>query len=449
MNARRAQCAAFAAPAGWPGRAHAEAGAAGRGGRAERAGCSGTGSGRAVALRLRAGAAAAALHRRSGPALGGLLLVLALVIGGGAHAQTPLPPEVAARQFLLIDLSSQQVLAERDADARADPASLTKLMTGYLVFAAIRDRHLNLDQRLPVSQRAWAQRKGGGSLMFVEPSMTPRVDELLKGMIVQSGNDAAVVLAEAVAGTVDAFVAKMNRQAQAWGLQNTQFRNVTGLSEPGHYSSARDLATIAARIIADFPEFYPLYAMREYSFNAIRQSNRNLLLARDPTVDGVKTGYTESAGYCLVASAVRELPNGTRRLLSVVMGTASSEARSTESQKLLNWGFAAWDAVRLFGVDQAVATVPVWKGTAPQVRLGVPDGLYVTVPKGEGDRLRTQVGRTDPLIAPLLQGQPVGTVTVSTAAGTPVRSVPLQVLDAVPLAGVLGRTWDALRLWIR
>ena len=366
-----------------------------------------------------------------------------------AHAQRPQPPEIAARHYLLIDLASGQVLAERDADTQAEPASLTKLMTAYLVFNAIRDRKLAPDQKVTVSQRAWSERRGGGSLMFIDPKMTPTVDELLRGMIVQSGNDASVALAEAVAGTEAAFVASMNRQAQAWGLKNTQFRNVTGLTEAGHYSSARDVATVASRIILEHPGFYPLYSVRQYTFNNIRQDNRNLLLGRDPTVDGMKTGYTDAAGYCLVASAARELPNGKRRLLSVVLGTASREARAAESRKLLNWGWQAWDAVRLFEAGKPVVTAEVWKGRQAQARLGSPQAIYVTVPRGEGDKLRTTVERTDPLVAPLTQGQRVGTLKVTTAAGAPVAEVPLTVLEPVELAGVLGRAWDAIRLWIK
>jgi D-alanyl-D-alanine carboxypeptidase (penicillin-binding protein 5/6) len=350
---------------------------------------------------------------------------------------------------VLVDLASQQVLAERDGDVQADPASLTKLMTAYLVFAAIRDKKLGLEQTLPVSQRAWAERKGGGSLMFIDTTMTPKVDDLLKGMIVQSGNDASVVLAEAVGGTLEGFVAMMNKQAQAWGLKNTQFRNVTGLSEAGHYASPRDVATIAAKIVTDFPDFYTYYSIRQFTYNRIKQDNRNLLLGRDPTVDGMKTGFTEGAGYCLVASAVREMPNGKRRLLSVVLGTASREARAGESQKLLNWGFAAWDAVRLFEAGKPVQTVPVWKGKVPEAKLGAPGAVYVSVPKGEGDKLRTQIERTDPLLAPLQQGQKVGQIKVSTAAGMPVATVPLVVMEPVELAGLIGRAWDALRLWIR
>ena len=378
-----------------------------------------------------------------------LLALLLAACALGAHAQTPQPPEVAARQYILIDLASNQVLAERDADAQAEPASLTKLMTAYLVFNAVRDKKLDLEQALPVSVRAWNERKGGASVMFIDTKMTPKVSELLRGLIVQSGNDAAVTLAEGVAGSVESFVEMMNRQAQAWGMKNTQFRNVTGMTESGHYSSARDVALVAAKIITEHPDFHPIYAMRQFTYNNIKQDNRNLLLGRDPTVDGMKTGYTDAAGWCLVTSSVRQMPNGKRRLLSVVLGAASREARASESQKLLNWGWQAWDAVRLFDADQAVATVPVWKGDKSQARLGAPGALFVTVPKGEGGKLRTVVERTDPLLAPLTQGQRVGSIKVTTAAGTAVVTVPLVVLEPVGLTGMLGRAWDAIRLWIR
>lgn len=380
-----------------------------------------------------------------------LSLLLALAVGP-ANAQMPQPPETAARQYILLDLTSQQVLAERDADTQADPASLTKLMTAYLVFNAVRDKKLGLEQTLPVSKRAWDERKGGASVMFIDPTMTPKVSELLRGLIVQSGNDAAVALAEGVSGSVEAFVAAMNRQAQAWGLKNTQFKNVTGMTESGHHSSARDVAIVASKIIAEHPDFYPLYSIRQYTYNNIKQDNRNLLLGRDPSVDGMKTGYTDTAGYCLVASSARDMPNGKRRLLSVVLGTDSREARAAESQKLLNWGWQAWDAVRLFDGDKPIATVPVWKGKTAQARLGAdtPKGaLYVSVPKGEGDKLKTSVERTDPLLAPLVKGQRVGTIKVTTAGGGAVANVPLVVQEPVELAGFFGRTWDAVRLWIK
>ena len=367
-----------------------------------------------------------------------------------ALAQAPQPPEVAARNYLLLDVTSEQVLAERAADTQADPASLTKLMTAWLVFDALKQKKIALDQALPVSKAAWDERKRGGSLMFIDTTMRPKVDELLRGMIAISGNDAAVALAETVGGTLDGFVGMMNRQAQAWGLKNTQFRNVTGLTEAGHYSSARDLAVIAGHVVRDFPEYYATYyGLRNYTYNNIKQDNRNMLLGRDPTVDGMKTGYTDAAGYCLIASAQRELPNGKRRLLSVVMGTASREARASESQKLLNWGYTAWDAVRLFEPGKAAANVPVWKGQQPTAALGAANGIVVTVPKGEGDKLKTVISRTDPLVAPLTQGQRVGTLDVTTASGVKVASVPLVVLQAVPQAGILGRAWDSIRLWIK
>jgi D-alanyl-D-alanine carboxypeptidase (penicillin-binding protein 5/6) len=386
-----------------------------------------------------------------------LVLALSLVFAATASAQALQPPEVAAKSFLVLDLTSNQTLAERNADASADPASLTKLMSLYVVFTAIHDKKLTLDQKLPVSKRAWDERKAGGSLMFIDTTMTPTVEELLKGEIVQSGNDAAVVLAEAVGGTLDQFVAMMNRQAAAFGLKNTVFKNVTGLTEAGHHSSARDLATIATHIIRDYPEFFAYYSIKEYKYNNINQPNRNLLLRRDPTVDGLKTGYTDAAGYCLIATAQREFPNlgangkgpGKRRVLTVVLNTTSMEARAGESQKLLNWGFAAFDAIRLFDDGKPIATVPVWKGKAPEAKLGAAGGLFVSVPKGEGGKLQTKIERTDPLVAPLAKGQRVGTIKVTTASGAPVVDVPLTVQETVEQAGILGRAWDSLRLWIK
>ncbi|WP_127995597.1 D-alanyl-D-alanine carboxypeptidase family protein [Piscinibacter defluvii] len=377
---------------------------------------------------------------------------LALSVPLLAQAQAPQPPEVAAKSYILLDLTSNQVLAEREADAPADPASLTKLMTAYVVFSALKDKKISEDQTLPVSVRAWAERKGGGSLMFIEPRNTPKVSELLRGMIVNSGNDASVALAEGVGGSVETFVQMMNRQAQALGMKNTVYKNVTGLTEPGHHSTARDIAIVASRIIKDFPEYYPIYSTRKYRYEgapASNENNRNVLLQRDPTVDGMKTGYTEAAGYCLVASAQRDFPNGKRRLLSVVLNTASMEARANESQKLLNWGYLAWDAVKLFEGDKPLATPPVWKGKANEARLGAAQSVFVSVPKGEGTKLQTQIERTDPLVAPLAKDQKVGTIKVSTSTGQAVAQVPLVVLEPVEEAGILGRAWDAIRLWIK
>ena len=367
-----------------------------------------------------------------------------------AFGQALPAPEIAAREYLLVDMNAGQVLAERGADTPADPASLTKLMTAYLVFEALKEHKLSLDQKMPVSTRAWAERKGGGSLMFIDTTMQPSVDELLQGLIVDSGNDAAVALAEGVGGGVDGFVGMMNRQAQAWGLKNTTFKNASGLTEAGHRSTPRELVTIAEHIIRDFPEYYHYYSQRDYTFNNIHQDNRNILLRRDPSVDGMKTGYTEAAGYCLLASAQRDFPNGKRRLIAIVMGTAAKEARADEAQKLLNWGYTSFDDVRLVEAGKAVgAPVPVWKGKQAQVALGSPDAIYVAVPKGEGDHLKTLVERTDPLVAPLTRGQHVGSLKVSTAAGTAIATIPLTVLEDVPQAGLFGRAWDAIRLWIK
>jgi D-alanyl-D-alanine carboxypeptidase (penicillin-binding protein 5/6) len=385
------------------------------------------------------------------------ILCSGALLTGAAQAQAPLPPEVNAKNFLVLDMTSNQVLAERSADAPVDPASLTKLMTAYVVFSAIRDKKLALEQTLPVSMRAWAERKGGGSLMFIDTTMKPTVDELLRGMIVQSGNDASVALAEGVAGSLDQFVAMMNRQAQAFGLKNSTFKNVTGLTEAGHKSTARDLATVATHIIRDFPDFYTYYSIKEYSYNKITQPNRNLLLRRDPTVDGMKTGFTDAAGYCLIASAVRDFPNlgaagaasGKRRVLSVVLNTTSMDARANESQKLLNWAYQAFDTVRLFEDGQTIVSPQVWKGVQAQARLGATGGVFVTVPKGEGGKLQTKVERTDPLVAPLTQGQRVGSIKVSTASGQAVLELPLVVLEPVEQAGLFGRAWDSLRLWIK
>jgi len=380
-----------------------------------------------------------------------LLTLFVLAAAAGVACGEALPaPEIAAREYFLVDMTANQVLAERAADTSADPASLTKLMTAYTAFVALREHKLALDQKLTVSARALAERKGGGALMFVDATSAPTVDELLQGLIVDSGNDAAVVLAEGVAGSVDACVAMMNRQAQAWGLKNTTFRNVTGVAETGHRSTPRELAVIAQHVVRDFPEYYHYYAQRDFKFNNIRQENRNLLLQRDPGIDGMATAHSDAAGHGLLASAQREFPNGKRRLLALVMGTDSVQGRAGEAQKLLNWGFTAFDDVRLVEAGKPVgAPVQVWKGSRAQVALGSPEAVYVAVPKGEGDRLKTHIERTDPLVAPLAKGQRVGSLLVSTASGTAIATIPLTVLEDVPQAGLFGRAWDAIRLWIK
>jgi len=379
-------------------------------------------------------------------ALAAPLLALSCLV---AQAQAPQPPEIAARSYLLLDVTANQILAGREIDTPYDPASLTKLMTAYLVFDALRARKLDLKQALPVSERAW---KMPGSRMFIDPKMKVPVEDLLKGMIVQSGNDATVVLAEGVGGSVERFVQLMNEQARALGMKNTSYRNPEGLTAPGHVTTARDLATLAGRLMQDFPDFASYYALKKYRYPgtpAANDTNRNILLFRDPTIDGLKTGHTSAAGYCLVATARRDFPSvGPRRLLSVVLGADSENARANESQKLLNWGYTAFEAVKLFEANQAVVTPDIWKGTQSRARLGRPDTIVVAVPAGTAARIKTQVVRPDPLVAPLAKGQVVGMLKV-TSGDDPLLDIPLVALEAVSQAGVLGRAWDALRLWIK
>jgi D-alanyl-D-alanine carboxypeptidase (penicillin-binding protein 5/6) len=346
-------------------------------------------------------------------------------------------------------VTANQVLAAKDPDMAVEPASLTKLMTAYLVFDALKNRKIDIKQTLTVSERAW---KMPGSRMFIDPKMKVPVEDLIKGMIVQSGNDATVALAEGVAGSVERFVQLMNDQAVFLGMLNTHYKNPEGLTAPGHTTTARDLALLATRLMRDFPDYVPYYAIKKYRYEgtpAANDTNRNLLLFRDASVDGLKTGHTQAAGYCLVASAKRELPNvGTRRLLSVVLGADSENARANESQKLLNWGYAAFDAVKLFEGNQAVVTPPVWKGKQPVVKLGSVRPLVVAVPAGSAAQLKTQVVRPDPLVAPFAKGQAVGSLKVM-QGDKPLFEVPLVVLEPVEQAGVLGRAWDAVRLWIK
>ncbi|MDI1260041.1 D-alanyl-D-alanine carboxypeptidase family protein [Aquabacterium sp.] len=363
-------------------------------------------------------------------------------------AAMPLPPELAARAFVLQDLSSQQTLAARNADQPVEPASLTKLMTAYLAFQAVQSGKLTLTQSVPVSERAWRAGITGPSRSFLTANSRVKVDDLLRGMIVQSGNDASVVLAEAVGGTVENFVAMMNRQAQAFGLKATTFKNPDGQTAPGHRSTARELSVLALRLVTDFPQALPYYASKEFTFGGIRQPNRNLLLWRDPTVDGLKTSYTDASGYCLIATAQRVTPSGPRRLLSVVIGATSPETRANESQKLLNWGYGAFDMVKLFDANKPVTTAPVWKGQSSSVRLGRAAPVTVVVPRGQAGGLKATVARNDPLVAPLTQGQTVGTLKI-TLAGQPWQDVPLNTLDAVPSAGWFGRLWDAIRLGVK
>ena len=382
--------------------------------------------------------------------LGTALLAVVAAAAPAVHAQqAPQPPEVAAKSYLLMDVSAHQILASKEIDTPVEPASLTKLMSAYLVFDALKSKKLSLTQTLPVSDRAW---KMPGSRMFIDPKMQVPVEDLIKGMIVQSGNDATMALAEGVGGTAEHFVQLMNDQAKALGMKNTGYRNPEGLTEAGHTTTARDLATLAMRLMTDFPEYVHYYTIKKYRYPgtpASNDTNRNALLFRDPTVDGLKTGHTNAAGYCLVATAKRDFPNlQGRRLLSVVLGTASENARANESQKLLNWGYTAYEGVKLFDAGKAVATPKVWKGKTAELKLGSSTPIIVAVPSGMAGQVKTEVARPEPLIAPFKQGQRVATLKVKLGEQQ-LTEVPLVALEPVEEAGFLGRAWDAMRLWIQ
>lgn len=363
-----------------------------------------------------------------------LLLTPALVCA----QQVPTLPPIAAKAYLLADYNSGQLLVSQNVQQRIEPASLTKLMTAYVTFAALKQKTLTPEQVVPVSTRAW---KSDGSRMFIEPNKPVSVNELMKGMIVQSGNDACVALAEAIAGSEEVFAQMMNREAQRLGMKNTNFVNSTGLPHPQHYTTAYDLSLLASALVRDFPEYYPLYSIKEYRYNNITQSNRNRLLWADPTVDGMKTGFTDNAGYCLVTSARR----GPRRLVSVVLGAGSESVRATESQKLLNYGFQFFDTVRLYEKNQAVSTVKVWKGGSNEIKAGFPYDMYLSVPKGYGEKLKATVETQQPLLAPIAAGQKIGVLKV-VMDGKPYGEFPVVALEEVAIAGIFGRGWDSLRL---
>ena len=375
--------------------------------------------------------------------------VACLLLSVAVQAQMPRPPDIAAKAYVLIDMTANQVLAAKDPDMAVEPASLTKLMTAYLVFDALRAKKLGLQQPLPVSERAWRM---PGSRMFIDPKMQVPVEDLIKGMVVQSGNDATVALAEAVSGSVERFVQLMNEQAKLLGMHSTGYKNPEGQTEPGHTTTARDLGILAQRLVRDFPEYVTYYAIKKYRYAgtpAANDTNRNLLLLRDPSVDGLSASHTQAAGYCLVATAKRDFPHvGQRRLLSIVLGADSENTRANESQKLLNWGYTAFDAVKLFESGQAVTTPKVWKGQAAEVRLGANRPLVVAVPAGSAAQIKTQVSRPEPVVAPVIKGQTLGALKVFKGE-EPLLEVPLVALDGVAQAGVFGRAWDAIRLWIK
>ena len=369
------------------------------------------------------------------------LLFFACLSVSLAHAQSVPQPTLAAKAWLLLDNGSGQILAAKDADARIEPASLTKLMTAYVAFGAIKQGIIKREQTVPVSEQAW---RTGGSKMFIRVGTQVSVDDLLHGMITQSGNDACIALAEAIAGTEAKFVEMMNREARRLGLTGTNFTNATGLTEAQHYASVRDLATLSSALIRDFPEFYPLYSQKEFRYNNITQPNRNRLLWLDPTVDGMKTGHTEAAGYCLISSSLR----GPRRLISVVVGTASDNARAQESLKLLNYGFQNFDAVRLYAKNQPLSELRVYKGSSSKLKAGFTQDFVISLPKGAADRIQVELVSQQPLIAPLQAGQRVGTLKV-TLDGQPLGEYAVQALEDIGVAGFFGRIWDAILLFFQ
>lgn len=366
------------------------------------------------------------------------VLMFSLFVGN-AYAEVAPPPELAVKAYLLKDFNSNRVLAEQQSQKRVEPASLTKLMTAYLSFKALKAGQLQPEQTLPISEKAW---RVEGSKMFVDTTMTVTVDELLHGMIIQSGNDASIALAEGIGGTEDAFATKMNKEAARLGMKNTHFMNATGLPDAQHYTTAYDLSLLATALVQDFPEQYKrLYSVKEYTYNKITQPNRNRLLWLDPYVDGMKTGHTESAGFCLISSAKR----GEHRLISVVLGAANDNARATESQKLLNYGYQFFDTHLVYKAGATITTQKVWKGSDNKLAATVSHDLYVTLPKGEYARAKAKVISKQPLIAPIAQGQEIGTIQFI-IDGKVIDAQKLVAAKEVKVAGIFGRLWDSFML---
>lgn len=365
-----------------------------------------------------------------------VVLMVSLIITP-LFAQLP-TLSIAAKSYMLLDYQSGQTLLSQNAHERYEPASLTKLMTAYVVFSALKEKRISMDQIVPVSTAAW---KMVGSRMFIEPNKPVTVKELINGMIVQSGNDACVALAELIAGSEDIFAQLMNKEAEYLKMTDTHFMNSTGLSHPNHYSSAYDLSILASAIVRDFPEYYSLYSMREFTYNGITQSNRNRLLWLDPNVDGMKTGWTDKAGYCLITSAKRD----NRRLISVLMGAASESMRSKESQRLLNFGFQFFDTAQLYKKHQHISSIQVWKGSQNKLNVGFDHDVYFSLPKGQSEKLKAKMEYKQPLIAPINKGQEVGMVRFS-IDDQQIAAYPLVSLEAVGTASIFGRAWDSVQM---
>ncbi len=353
----------------------------------------------------------------------------------------PASPQVAAKSFFLQDANSGKVLAENNADLKLAPASLTKIMAVYVVFSELRNGHLSLDEMVTISENAW---KTPGSRMFVEVNKQVSIEDLLKGVIIKSGNDASVALAEHVAGDEATFAALMNQHAKRMGMQNTNFTNSMGLPDPDHYTSARDMATLTRALIKEFPEHYAWHAQKEFTYNNITQQNRNKLLWRDESVDGVKTGHTEDAGFCLVASAKRN----DMRLISVVMGTKSANARANENQTLLNYGFRFFETHKLYNSNESLTKTRIWKGDKNNLELGLADDLYVTIPRRHYNDLKAEISVDKKISAPVSEGQPVGKVNVS-LAGETVSEQPLIALSTVGKGNFFQRIYDEALLLLQ
>lgn len=368
--------------------------------------------------------------------IGLLILLVTQATQAAGPIFTPAAPSVAGSSYILLDFNSSRVLAEKESDKRVSPASLTKIMTVYVVFRELKSGHLTLDEKVTISQSAW---ETGGSKMFIEVNKQVSVEDLLQGVIIQSGNDASVALAEHVAGSEQTFAHMMNEQASRLGMVNSNFENATGLPSQNHYSSARDLALLAQAVIREFPEYYRWDSQKEFTYNGITQKNRNLLLWRDESVDGLKTGFTDDAGYCMVASAKRE----DMRLISVVMGTASPNARANESQSLLNYGFRFFETHKLYDAGSALAEARVRKGETSKLSVGVAEETWVTAPRKHFNELKAETQIDKAIIAPIAKGDTVGTLNV-TLAGETVLNKPLVALDAIPEGGFFRRLYDAV-----
>lgn len=369
-----------------------------------------------------------------------------LLVASRAFALSIPAPALDANAWLLLDAKSNEIIAEHNADARIQPASLTKIMTAYLVFKAIHDHQLSMDQMVTVSTRAWKV-DPESSKMFLKPGDRVTVKQLLTGLLVDSGNDAAVALAEATAGSVETFVAEMNQMAAHMGLKSTHFASPHGLPSPETYSTARDLSELARHLIQDYPKLYVGFdTIKQYTYDKITQQNRNKLLWIDPSVDGLKTGHTAEAGYCLIASAHRPGATVDRRLISVVLGTPSSKARVQESETLLNWGFGNFDTVKLYGKQQVVATPRVWKGEQDQVKVGFTHDVYLTVGRGAKPVGVPKVTTRGPLVAPIAADAQVASLTEK--VGDRMVTLPLVALRPVSQAGFFGRAWDTVALWV-